>query len=141
MAMRRSAVQLGVSLFKKNSAGLAIAANRMPPAFPFSASSTTFGFQTPHSALFRSLRGVRYMTFPHRTQQRYRWGGSLDPNSTAVVWSLIAANGAVFMLWRTDPSFASKHFVVSLDSLRSGRVWTAVTSAFSQYDFGHLSAT
>jgi membrane associated rhomboid family serine protease len=44
------------------------------------------------------------------------------------------------MLWRVDPYFAAKHFVVSLDSLRAGRFWTLLTSAFSQTDTMHLAS-
>lgn len=43
------------------------------------------------------------------------------------------------MLWQTNPWLAQKHFVVSLESLREGRVWTAVTASFSQSSFGHLA--
>ncbi len=32
------------------------------------------------------------------------------------------------------------HAMVSIEALRSGRVWTAVTSAFSHQDFTHLAA-
>lgn len=44
------------------------------------------------------------------------------------------------MLWRVDPHFAAKHFVVSLESLRAGRLWTALTAAFSQSDTMHLAS-
>lgn len=34
----------------------------------------------------------------------------------------------------------SKHATVSIESLRSGRLWTAVTNAFSHAALGHLGA-
>ena len=57
-----------------------------------------------------------------------------------MIWSLIGANGLVYLYWKLDPYSASKHFVVSLESMRSGRVWTALTSAFSQQDTMHLAS-
>ena len=90
------------------------------------------------------VRYLRYMTFPPRHQPWESWSSVrrrwLNLNDSNVVWALIAANGAVFLLWRIDPYFASKHFVVSLESLRSGRIWTALTASFSQQDFGHLAS-
>lgn len=90
------------------------------------------------------LRFFRHMTFPPRHQPWGPWSSAgrrwLNLNETNVIWALIAANGAVFMLWRIDPYFATKHFVVSLESLRSGRIWTALTASFSQQDFGHLAS-
>jgi membrane associated rhomboid family serine protease len=61
----------------------------------------------------------------------------LDPNK--VVWSLIGANAAVFMLWRVDPLFARQHFVVSLYS-SVHRPWTILTSSISHADFGHFAS-
>ena len=90
------------------------------------------------------LRSLRHMTFPPRHQPWGAWSSAghrwLNLNDSTVIWALIAANGAVFMLWRIDPYFATKHFVVSLESLRSGRIWTALTASFSQQDFGHLAS-
>lgn len=56
-----------------------------------------------------------------------------------VVYSLIIANVAVFMLWRVaDPQFMRNHFMISLDNVTSGRLHTLITSAFSHIDVGHL---
>jgi membrane associated rhomboid family serine protease len=79
------------------------------------------------------------MTFPPRGGGG-GGGGWRHPDPSRVVWGLIAANGAVWMLWRVDPMTAQRHFVVSLDSLRDGRLWTAATAAFSQESFTHLAS-
>ncbi|KAG6512424.1 RHOMBOID-like protein 12, mitochondrial [Zingiber officinale] len=56
-----------------------------------------------------------------------------------VVYGLLGANVAVFLLWRiVDPSFMGKHFMISLDNFKSGRLHTLITSAFSHSDFHHL---
>jgi membrane associated rhomboid family serine protease len=80
------------------------------------------------------------MQFPPRNNNFRTWQARFNPDASKVIWSLIAINGAVYMLWRVDPHYAAKHFVVSLDSLRSGRLWTVVTSAFSQADTMHLAS-
>jgi membrane associated rhomboid family serine protease len=78
----------------------------------------------------------RYMTFPSRGV-----GGWWNPDDASkVVWGLIAANAAVFMLWRVDPVAAQRHFVISADSLAAGRYHTLLTSAVSHADFGHLAS-
>lgn len=56
-----------------------------------------------------------------------------------VVLGLILANVAVFMLWRfADQQFMLKHFTISVENFRSGRVHTLITSAFSHIDMVHL---
>lgn len=98
--------------------------------------STTFASQA--RGVHRYSRNVRHLNFPPRHSMT-RWGLGSNPSGNTVLWSLIAANGAVFLYWRVDPYAASKHFVVSLQSLRDGRLWTAITSAFSQHDGWHLA--
>jgi len=97
----------------------------------------------PHRQLQPS-RGVRSaMSFPPRSPSPNNfktWQARFNPDASKVIWSLIAVNGAVYMLWRVDPYFAARHFVVSLDSLRAGRFWTALTAAFSQTDTMHLAS-
>ncbi|KAI3929872.1 hypothetical protein MKW98_004026 [Papaver atlanticum] len=61
------------------------------------------------------------------------------PSAKGVLWGLIGANVAVFMLWRVaDPSFMKENFMISVDNFKSGRVHTMITSAFSQIDIEHL---
>ena len=61
-----------------------------------------------------------------------------------LVWALIGCNVGVFLLWRLSVEQRSRyglmmdHFTVSLRNLREGRVWTLITSAFSQREVGHL---
>ncbi|XP_018828200.1 RHOMBOID-like protein 12, mitochondrial [Juglans regia] len=56
-----------------------------------------------------------------------------------VVYGLIMANVAVFMLWRVaDPQFMRKNFMISLDNITSGRLHVLITSAFSHIDVGHI---
>ncbi|KAL6616104.1 hypothetical protein ACP70R_038374 [Stipagrostis hirtigluma subsp. patula] len=63
------------------------------------------------------------------------WMESAD----GVVWMLIGANVAVFMLWRVaDPGFMTRHFMISLDNFKSGRLHTLLTSAFSHAELDHL---
>lgn len=69
--------------------------------------------------------------------QRARGG---DP--ARFVWGLIALNVAVFVLWhalgRGGVAFMAANFMVSVDSVASGRIWTLLTSAVSHVDAGHL---
>lgn len=91
------------------------------------------------SPIFTRL--AHFMTFPPRHRPSYQvWSGRWRPDASKVLWSIIAANGAVYLLWRVDPHLAAKHFVVSLESLRSGRLWTLLTASFSQQDTGHLAS-
>lgn len=46
----------------------------------------------------------------------------------------------MYFLWRYDPYFASKHFVVSLDAIRDGRWWTPLLASFSHQDIGHFAS-
>lgn len=56
-----------------------------------------------------------------------------------VVLGLIIANVAVFLLWRVaDPIFMSKNFAISIENVRSGRIHTLITSAFSHVEIGHI---
>ncbi|CAL4947315.1 unnamed protein product [Urochloa decumbens] len=73
-------------------------------------------------------------SFLHGAPWAY-WMNSPD----SVVLTLIGANVAVFMLWRVaDPLFMRRHFMISLDNFKSGRLHTLLTSAFSHADSGHL---
>ncbi|KAE8807894.1 RHOMBOID-like protein 12, mitochondrial [Hordeum vulgare] len=73
-------------------------------------------------------------TFPRRVP----WGRWL-PSADGMVLMLMGANVAVYMLWHmVDPIFMKEHFTVSLDNVKSGRLHTLLTSAFSQFVPGHL---
>lgn len=49
-------------------------------------------------------------------------------------------NVAAFLGWKVDPGFMMKHFLVSLQHIRSGYVHTMITSCFSHKDGMHLLA-
>ncbi|KAK9669100.1 hypothetical protein RND81_13G109200 [Saponaria officinalis] len=58
-----------------------------------------------------------------------------------IVLGLIVANTAVFVLWRVlDRNFMYKNFTISVDNLKSGRIHTLITSAFSHIDLGHIAS-
>ncbi|AQL00277.1 RHOMBOID-like protein 12 mitochondrial [Zea mays] len=68
------------------------------------------------------------------------WASWME-SADGAVWMLIGANVAVFLLWRVaDPGFMRKHFMISLDNFKSGRLHTLLTSAFSHAEFNHLFA-
>ena len=95
------------------------------------------------SRLSPKWRRPTQLTF--RTSEEGTWYRSMrsrfnSMDSDSVLWSLIGANGAAFLLWRTRPDVAARHGVVSLDAVRNGRYWTLVTSAFSHADFAHLAS-
>ena len=68
------------------------------------------------------------------------------PPSLAVWWVLLGLNVAVYVAWQAafrQPTDAAAgvmttNFLVSIDLVREGRVWTLLTSAFSHVDPGHL---
>lgn len=75
--------------------------------------------------------------FDHRWSGRRAWFQRLTTND--VVLGLIIANVAVFLLWRiADPIFMSKNFTISVENVRSGRIHTLITSAFSHVEIGHI---
>ncbi|PQQ18792.1 hypothetical protein Pyn_24733 [Prunus yedoensis var. nudiflora] len=56
-----------------------------------------------------------------------------------VVLGLIIANAAVFFLWKiADTSFMVKNFINTLYNVRSGRLHTLITSAFSHVGIEHF---
>jgi membrane associated rhomboid family serine protease len=64
----------------------------------------------------------------------------LDGQPDVVLWSLLGVNGVVFAGWQVlDTRFMARHFTVSDESLRSGRLHTAVTSSVSHRDGWHLA--
>jgi membrane associated rhomboid family serine protease len=68
-----------------------------------------------------------------------------------VLWCIIGANTVVFGAWQyaaipagtRSPNFQvlkvlNKHFLTSLEAIKSGRYWTALTCAFSHVSVGHF---
>lgn len=67
-------------------------------------------------------------------------GGYGGGNPQNVVWGLIGVNLVVFGMWQTtDQRFMANNFMVSVNSVLSGRLHTILTSAFSQARFDHLA--
>lgn len=56
------------------------------------------------------------------------------------LYGLIAANLAGFLLWQSYPGLMYRHATVSVKSIREGRVYTLLTSAFSHNAFSHILA-
>ncbi|KAJ3698762.1 hypothetical protein LUZ61_002467 [Rhynchospora tenuis] len=92
-------------------------------------------------------RGAHWLSFSfqrpggpgqvHSSMRRSRLNQILTPTGVALL--LIGANVAVFVLWKhADPSFMRKHFMVSLDNFKSGRLHTLITSAFSHSALDHM---
>lgn len=65
-----------------------------------------------------------------------------SPAMPPVIVGLMAVNLGVYTLWHTwgleHPRFMVDHFVVSVDAVRAGRVWTLLTSELSHIDAMHL---
>ncbi|XP_057868785.1 RHOMBOID-like protein 12, mitochondrial isoform X1 [Cryptomeria japonica] len=66
-------------------------------------------------------------------------GGSSFSSSEGVIYSIVAGNVVVFLLWNSaDRRFMYKNFQISVDNFLNGRVHTLITHAFSHKDFYHL---
>lgn len=62
---------------------------------------------------------------------------TLTPDN--MVFGLIIANTAIFLLWRiADEKFMINNFTISLDNIKSGRLHTLITNAFSHVDAWHI---
>ncbi|KAJ4763698.1 hypothetical protein LUZ62_074073 [Rhynchospora pubera] len=73
-----------------------------------------------------------------RSSMRRSWSAQILTPKRVVLF-LIGANVAVFVLWKiADPSFMRKHFMVSLDNFKNGRLHTLITSAFSHSSLDHI---
>ncbi|XP_045792416.1 RHOMBOID-like protein 12, mitochondrial [Trifolium pratense] len=65
------------------------------------------------------------------------WFYGLTPND--VVLGLIVANAAIYLFWRVaSQKFMINNFTISLDNIKSGRLHTLITNAFSHVDTWHL---
>ncbi|XP_004508660.1 RHOMBOID-like protein 12, mitochondrial [Cicer arietinum] len=74
----------------------------------------------------------------YHSYRRWRsWFFMLTPDNVVLV--LIVANVAVFLFWRTaNKNFMLNNFTISLDNIKSGRLHTLITNAFSHVNSGHL---
>ena len=112
------------------------------------------------SVVARELRCVKNSPLAHHHHGRRRFGyyrndsGPPPPNNyrrappalpnmegEQMLWSIMGANAFVFACWHAlDPNIMRQNFLVSEESVYSGRVHTVVTAAFSHYNLGHLGA-
>lgn len=78
-------------------------------------------------------------SFDSRRRGWRSWFQGLTTDS--MVYGLIIANVAVFMLWQVaDSKFMKDNFTISLDNIKSGRLHTSITSAFSHRDLEHIGS-
>lgn len=56
----------------------------------------------------------------------------------SAVTHIISLNIIVFLLWFLIPEIMINNFLVSWDSVTSGRIWTLITSVFSHNMFFHI---
>ncbi|KAK3440348.1 hypothetical protein EUGRSUZ_B00624 [Eucalyptus grandis] len=142
-----SRAELGVSsprpFFPDNPSWRLLARNAPAPAY----SNALLG--SPLKSLANSRAG--FFRAPSPFNSRSGFGGGFDSYRRGwkswfrrltvdnVVLGLIITNVAVFMLWQiADRSFMMKNFTISLDNVKSGRLHTLITSAFSHMTMEHL---
>ena len=75
-----------------------------------------------------------YYSSPYGRGRRGIWDGD------TILYSLIGANCAGFFLWQTSPNLMRQQATVSINSVREGRIYTLLTSAFSHASLNHLFA-
>jgi membrane associated rhomboid family serine protease len=66
--------------------------------------------------------------------------GRGERGSSPVVYTILAVNLVVFVLWQTPTvlPWMVEHFLVSWTYLQEGKVWTLLTAAFSHHAMFHL---
>ncbi|CAL0325758.1 unnamed protein product [Lupinus luteus] len=108
------------------------------PLYPFHSrqSMSTTLINLPTSYFYRqTFHSNQSSNFYQRAWRS--WIHRLTPFD--VVLGLIGANVAVFLLWRiADENFMINNFTISLDNIKSGRLHTMITNAFSHTDAGHI---
>ncbi|DBA70155.1 TPA: hypothetical protein ACH3X2_012206 [Trebouxia sp. C0005] len=104
---------------------------------PFVTNSHNGLAQKRHQTLISqaSSRSVR-----HYYSSGYSRGYGSYWDGDKVLYSLIAANCAGFFLWQSDPTLIKRHAIVSVNSIREGRIYTLLTSAFSHASLNHIFA-
>ena len=95
--------------------------------------------QKPHKTLI-SQASSRSIWQRHYYSSGYGRGYGSYWDGDKVLYSLIAANCAGFLLWQSDPSLMKRHAIVSVNSIREGRIYTLLTSAFSHASLNHIFA-
>lgn len=112
------------------------------------------GLASPSHRRFSSALRDREYWVPQRRPARRGFGFDLQPgrgwgsgmSGDTALYSLLGANVAVFALWQyaaSNPSlrrFMAGNFVTSEQIVKSGRVHTLFTSAFSHVELFHLGS-
>ncbi|ESW27208.1 hypothetical protein PHAVU_003G183300 [Phaseolus vulgaris] len=93
-----------------------------------------------HRQILRYFRRHNFnFNYNHGFSQRSWRSWLRGLTSDGVVLGLIIANVAIFLLWRiANEKFMIQNFTISLDSIKSGRLHTLITNAFSHVDTWHL---
>ncbi|KAL2935928.1 RHOMBOID-like protein 12 mitochondrial, partial [Bienertia sinuspersici] len=92
------------------------------------------------AAHFSKIKGSLFSSSQRRGWSSWsrRYSGY---SADSVVYGLLLANAAVFILWRVLPrDFMYKNFTISVDNFKSGRIHTLLTSAFSHIDMEHIAS-
>ncbi|DBB11568.1 TPA: hypothetical protein ACH3X3_006964 [Trebouxia sp. C0006] len=87
-----------------------------------------------------SQASSRSMWQRHHYSSGYGRGYGSYWDGDKILFSLIAANCLGFFLWQSDPDLMKRHAIVSVNSIREGRIYTLLTSAFSQASLNHIFA-
>lgn len=100
--------------------------------------ATQFAPSTPSSIFIANSRLSKVQSHRFTMSRHYSRGVDLF-SPGGVLWTLIGTNVAVYFMWnQLDYRFMEKHFTLSINSILNGRIYTVLTSAFSQMDADHL---
>ncbi|BAT76506.1 RHOMBOID-like protein [Vigna angularis] len=93
-----------------------------------------------HRSIFHYFRRHNFNFNYNSEFSRRSWRSWLRGlTSNDVVLGLIIANVGIFLLWRiADEKFMMNNFTISLDNIKSGRLHTLITNAFSHVDTWHI---
>lgn len=106
-------------------------------------------------SFFRPNATPKLSRFTSRSYSSYPSGSNLPGGGARrAIWVCIGINTAVFAGWQYAlpntylgasshldlARFLSSNFILSLEHVEAGRVWTVITSAFSQAGLGHYAA-
>eukprot|EP00696_Hemimastix_kukwesjijk_P002679 gnl/Hemi2/13292_TR4560_c0_g1_i1.p1 gnl/Hemi2/13292_TR4560_c0_g1~~gnl/Hemi2/13292_TR4560_c0_g1_i1.p1 ORF type:complete len:328 (-),score=51.16 gnl/Hemi2/13292_TR4560_c0_g1_i1:99-1082(-) len=133
-----SSLPINTSIFSS----LRFPASTSLPLSPLSSPSSPFSFFRLGFASSPNNRQLqKYINNAQNELRRVmpRFYYEIQPEYRIIGW-IIFANLVVFAMWQSmqDQGFMYRHFTASERNLRSGRIWTLITSAFSHRDARHL---
>lgn len=91
-----------------------------------------------HGSLWRSIVD-KFKRRWNSNSMIWTRSGYNNNDGNGMIWSIIGINGAVYLLWKSNPLFCRRHFVLTGSSVYN-RPHTLLTSAFSHPEFGNLAA-